>query len=105
MYNYLSEENLNTFISTAVREDIGTGDHSSLASIPENASNSAKLIVKEDGIIAGIAMAKKILYFFDSTFEIEQYINDGAEVKKGDIAFTVTGNARTILSAERLLLN
>jgi len=105
MYNYLSEENINTFISTAVKEDIGTGDHSSLASIPENAINTAKLIVKEEGIIAGIALAEKILHYFDYSFEIEQYINDGASVKKGDIAFTVSGNARTILSAERLLLN
>jgi nicotinate-nucleotide pyrophosphorylase (carboxylating) len=105
MYNYLSEENLQAFISAAVKEDIGTGDHSSLAAIPATAENTAKLIIKEDGILAGIALAKKILYHFDSSLEITQYIDDGTQIEKGDIAFNVSGNARTILGAERLLLN
>lgn len=102
---YITEEFLNQFITSALAEDIGDGDHTTLASIPENAQKQARLLVKEDGIVAGIALASKIFAVFDQNLKVEQYIKDGAQVKKHDIAFTVTGSARSILTTERLVLN
>lgn len=102
---YLSEISLNSFISLALMEDVGDGDHSSLASIPADAQNKAKLIVKDEGIIAGVNLAEKIFFKVDPTIQFHLQIKDGKAVKYGDIAFTVEGNARAILKAERLVLN
>ncbi|GGD31176.1 carboxylating nicotinate-nucleotide diphosphorylase [Flavobacterium orientale] len=92
-------------IENGIREDIGEGDHSSLACIPENALGKAKLLVKEDGIIAGVAFAKMIFHYVDATLEIETFIEDGNEVKYGDVVFHVSGSSQSILKAERLVLN
>lgn len=103
--DYLSEIALNGFISSALREDVGEGDHSSLASVPADATQKARLYVKDKGILAGVNMAEKIFKKVNADLEITVYIKDGTEVKHGDIAFDVTGNARSILTAERLVLN
>jgi nicotinate-nucleotide pyrophosphorylase (carboxylating) len=92
-------------IKQAFKEDIGDGDHSSLACVPENALGKAKLIVKDDGILAGIELAQEIFKFYDKNLEINIFIQDGTPVKKGDIAFEITGSSRSILATERLVLN
>lgn len=102
---YLSEIAINSFISLALMEDVGDGDHSSLASIPADAQNKAKLLVKDSGIIAGINLAEKIFLKVDPLIQFHLSMKDGSQVKYGDIAFTVEGNARAILKAERLVLN
>lgn len=99
------EKELDLIIANAIREDVGEGDHSSLACIPENAMGKAKLLVKEDGIIAGVEMAKRIFKYVDADMEVETLINDGTPVKYGDIVFYVTGRSQSILKAERLVLN
>ena len=93
------------FVRLAIEEDIKEGDHSALACIPEDANGKAKLLVKEDGIIAGIKIAKQIFKEFDSSIQFEQLIEDGSEVKYGDIAFYIDGNSQKLLGAERLVLN
>lgn len=92
-------------IQNALREDIGEGDHSALACIPAEATGVAKLLVKDAGIIAGVELAELICKEVDPNLQFETFINDGAFVQYGDIAFTITGSARSILGAERLLLN
>jgi nicotinate-nucleotide pyrophosphorylase (carboxylating) len=92
-------------IVNAIREDIGDGDHSSLASIPYDAIGKAKLLVKEDGIIAGIEFAKRVFDYVDPGLKLEQLMEDGTEVKYGDICFYVSGNSQSILKSERLILN
>ena len=92
-------------IDNALREDIGTGDHSTLSCVPERAQGSARLIIKEDGVLAGVELAQIIFHRFDPTLKIEVYIPDGARVKYGDIAFVVQGSSRSILTTERLVLN
>lgn len=99
------ENELKIIISNAIREDVGPGDYSSLACISTNALGKAKLLVKENGIIAGVAFAKMIFKEVDENLKIETYINDGEQVKKGDIVFTVEGKAQSILKSERLVLN
>ena len=99
------EKELDIIISNAVREDVGGGDYSSLACIPESTQGKAKLLVKEDGIIAGVAFAKRIFNYVDINLEVETLINDGEEVKYGDIIFYVSGSSLSILKAERLVLN
>ncbi|SNR31753.1 carboxylating nicotinate-nucleotide diphosphorylase [Lutibacter flavus] len=99
------EKELDIIISNAIREDVGDGDHSSLACIPKNAQGKAKLLVKEDGIIAGVEMAKKVFAYVDADLGVETLINDGELVKYGDIVFYVTGKSQSILKAERLVLN
>lgn len=96
---------LERFIRNALAEDIGAGDHSSLACIPENAQRKARLLVKEKGILAGVNMAVEIFRLADPELHVELMIADGTRVKPGDIAFTVEGKARSILSTERLVLN
>ncbi len=103
--DYLSEIAINGFISTALREDIGEGDHSSLASVPKDAIQKARLYVKDTGILAGVLLAERIFYKVDPNINIKIYLKDGQKVKKGDVAFDVEGNARAILMAERLVLN
>ena len=93
------------FVKHCKEEDIKEGDHSALACIPENAVDKAKLLVKADGVIAGIEVAKAIFKEFDSSVEIETLLKDGDTVKYGDIAFYVVCNSRALLSAERLVLN
>ena len=92
-------------IDNALREDIGDGDHSSLACVPENAIGKATLFVKDDGILAGVELAEMIFKRYDPTLKMEILIQDGTVVKKGDIAFHVSGSSRSILATERLVLN
>jgi len=99
------EKDLNNFIKNALIEDVGDGDHSSLASIPKDATSKAHLLVKDNGIIAGIELAQMIFKEVDKTLTIEQFLQDGDKVKFGDIAFIVKGNSISILTAERLVLN
>ena len=96
---------IDAIIDNALREDIGDGDHSTLACVPQNALGKAKLLIKEPGVLAGVELAIRIFNRFDPTLEIEVYLKDGAQVKTGDIAFEVTGSSRSILSTERLVLN
>ncbi len=92
-------------IANAVREDVGDGDHSSLACIPVSAQGRAKLLVKDKGIIAGVAFAKLVFQYIDKNLKVETLIEDGAEVNYGDIVFYVEGSSQSILKAERLVLN
>jgi len=101
----MTEKDLKNFIQNALREDVGDGDHTSLASIPTNATNKAHLLVKDEGIIAGNELAKMIFKEVDSSLEIEQFLQDGDKVKYGDIAFIVKGSSISILTGERLALN
>lgn len=93
------------FIKLAFEEDLGDGDHTSLATIPKDATRKAKLLVKDDGIIAGMELAEMIFRYYNTLFKIEKFVDDGSKVKKGDIAFVVEGPAADILSCERLVLN
>jgi nicotinate-nucleotide pyrophosphorylase (carboxylating) len=102
---YITDDFLRTFIASALREDIGDGDHSTLASIPSDAQNKARLLVKDDGILAGVELAWKIFHAVDPQLRVEVMLTDGSEIKKGDVAFTVEGSARSILTSERLVLN
>jgi len=99
------EKELDIIISNAIREDVGDGDHSSLACIPKTAQGKAKLLVKEDGIIAGVEFAKMIFNYVDENLKVETLINDGENVKYGDIVFYVSGSSLSILKSERLVLN
>jgi nicotinate-nucleotide pyrophosphorylase (carboxylating) len=99
------ENELQLIIQNGIREDVGEGDHSSLACIPALAMGKAKLLVKEDGIIAGVAFAKMIFEYVDSALQIEIFILDGSPVKTGDIVLHVSGSSQSILKAERLVLN
>ncbi len=103
--SYVTDKNIKQFIKSALAEDIQDGDHSTLATIPADLQQKAKLLVKEDCILAGVEMATMIFKQFDKNLEIEVLIKDGATAKVGDIAFYVTGSARSILSTERLVLN
>ena len=93
------------FVQLAILEDIQEGDHSALACIPKSSNGKAELLIKENGIIAGVNIAEKIFKEFDSSFEFIKLINDGQKVNKGDVAFTIHGPSITLLSAERLVLN
>lgn len=99
------EHELQLIIANAIREDVGDGDHSSLACIPADAQGKAKLLVKDVGIIAGVAFAKKVFHFIDPELQMEIFIEDGARVKHGDVVFYVSGRSQSILKAERLVLN
>ena len=93
------------FVQLAIKEDIKDGDHSALACIPKDAIGQAQLLVKENGIIAGVEIARQLFNEFDSTFIFHQLINDGENVKPGDIVFKIEGSSRSLLSVERLVLN
>jgi nicotinate-nucleotide pyrophosphorylase (carboxylating) len=99
------DKEIDLIIANAVREDVGDGDHSSKACIPEDATGKAKLLVKDTGIIAGIEFAKRVFDFIDNSLQLEILINDGTPVKYGDVCFYVSGNSQSILKAERLVLN
>ena len=103
--SYITDEALTRFIQQALAEDLGDGDHSSLAAIPAAARNQAKLLVKGTGILAGVELAREIIRHVTADLKVEVYLTDGAAVKPGDVAFTVAGPARAILTAERLVLN
>lgn len=98
-------DELQSIIANAIREDVGPGDYSSLACIPASALGKAKLLVKDQGIIAGVEFASMIFQFVDKNLSVETYINDGSPVKYGDIVFEVSGSSQSILKAERLVLN
>ena len=93
------------FVQLAIKEDIKDGDHSTLACIPADAVGQAQLLVKENGIIAGVEIARQLFNAFDSTFIFHPIINDGENVKPGDIVFKIEGSSRSLLSVERLVLN
>jgi nicotinate-nucleotide pyrophosphorylase (carboxylating) len=99
------KKELEIVIANAIREDVGPGDYSSLACIPDFASGKAQLLVKEDGIIAGVAFAKMIFDYVDADLQVDTFIEDGAKVKKGDVVFHVSGSSQSILKAERVVLN
>lgn len=99
------QNELQLIIQNGIREDIGSGDHSSLACIPKSAVGKAKLLVKDEGIIAGVEFAKLIFKHVDPDLEMETFIQDGSSVKYGDIVFHVSGSSQSILKAERLVLN
>ncbi len=99
------QKELEDFILTALAEDIGSGDHTALACIPQTAQGSAKLLVKETGILAGVEVAKSIASCFDSSLKFDFFMKDGDIIKPGDIAFEISGSARSILTTERLILN
>ena len=99
------KEEIEGIISNAIREDVGDGDHSSLACIPKEATGKAKLLVKDEGILAGVEFAKAVFAYVDEDLEIEILIEDGSNVSYGDIAFYVSGRSQSILKAERLVLN
>ena len=95
----------NKLIELAFAEDIGDGDHTTLCCIPENAMGKSQLLIKEDGILAGVEVAKKVFAEFDNELQVEVLIADGTPVKVGDIAMVVTGRIRSLLQTERLMLN
>jgi len=96
---------IDLIIANAIREDVGAGDHSSLACIPYDAAGKAKLLVKEDGVISGVEFAKRVFNYVDPGLKIDVLIEDGSWVQPGDICFYVSGNSQSILKSERLILN
>jgi nicotinate-nucleotide pyrophosphorylase (carboxylating) len=96
---------IDEIIIKALREDIGEGDHTSLSTIPANASGKARLLVKEDGVLAGVEIARKVFYHTDDRISMELFIQDGSRVKNGDVAFEVSGPSIALLTAERTALN
>ena len=105
MFNYLEPTYIKNFIQTALAEDVGDGDHTSLSTIPSSAQGRAKLLVKDDGILAGVALATMIFEEVDNSLAVEVFLKDGAIIKKGEIVLTVEGSSQSILKAERLVLN
>lgn len=99
------EKEIELIIANALREDVGDGDHSSLACIPANAMGEAKLLVKDRGYIAGVAFAQRVFHAVDPEMEVRVEIEDGAPVKQGDVVLFVKGRSQSILKAERLVLN
>lgn len=97
--------NFKQFIQEAFHEDVGDGDHTSIATIPKKHIGKMRLYVKEDGVLAGIEAAKEIFKFVDATFKFKAFFKDGDKVKKSDVAFEITGNSQKLLTTERLVLN
>ena len=102
---YTVDELNERLIDLAFSEDIGDGDHTTLCCIPEDAQGKSKLLIKEEGILAGIRIAKEVFRRFDPTLKVEVFIEDGAHVKPGDVAMIVSGKVRSLLQTERLMLN
>ncbi len=96
---------IDEIISKALAEDIGDGDHTTLATMPANAPGKAKLLVKDDGVLCGVDLAERIFSAVDPTIKLNIFIRDGAIIKKGDVVFEVSGNKASILKSERLVLN
>lgn len=103
--NPITNQFIDQFIESAIREDVGDGDHTSLSTIPSTAMGKAQLIIKDEGVLAGVQIAEKVFKKFDPNIKINIFIHDGTLVKHGDIAFTVEGQVLTILQCERLVLN
>jgi len=103
--DYITDERLKHFIEEAITEDVGNGDHSTLGSVPTHSQQRAKLLIKDDCVLAGVELACEIFRHYDSELIIEVLKHDGESVKKGDIAFVVSGKAQSILTMERLVLN
>jgi nicotinate-nucleotide pyrophosphorylase (carboxylating) len=101
----MKEKLIDELVALAFAEDIGDGDHTTLSAVPEPAEGKVQLIIKEEGILAGVAIAKRIFHRFDPDLKITVFLSDGTEVKYGDIAFTVEGKVRSLLQTERLVLN
>ncbi len=101
----VTREAIRTFIQAALQEDIGDGDHTSLATVPADAHGKAHLLVKEDGVLAGVELALYIFEEVDPTLQVEVLMQDGQEMKVGDIVLYVSGKDQSILTAERLVLN
>lgn len=99
------EQLIAELVRLAFAEDIGDGDHTTLCCIPATEMGKSQLIVKEDGVLAGVEIAKQIFHTFDPALKMTEFIHDGAEVKKGDIAFVVEGKVQSLLQTERLMLN
>ncbi|MEL6975839.1 MAG: carboxylating nicotinate-nucleotide diphosphorylase [Bacteroidota bacterium] len=99
------QQEIDLIIQNAIREDVGDGDHSSLACIPASAKGKAKLLVKDEGILAGVAFAQQVFNYVDEGLSMTVEIEDGSAVKYGDVAFYVSGSSQSILKAERLVLN
>ena len=93
------------FILQAIEEDVREGDHTSLSCIPPKVVGTAQLLIKDNGILAGVELAEKIFHHLDSSLKFKKFLSDGAEIQKGQIAFELSGNQRAILSGERLVLN
>lgn len=102
---YITDQFLQQFISASLQEDVGEGDHSTLAAIGPDAQSTAQLLVKDHGVLAGVELAREIFTRSDKSLQMEVFLKDGAPIQPGDIAFTVGGSARTILTLERLVLN
>ena len=102
---YSVEELVDRLIDLSFAEDIGDGDHTTLCCIPEDAMGKSHLLIKEDGILAGVEVAKRVFHRFDPEMKVEVLMKDGTPVKKGDIAMIVTGRVRSLLQTERLMLN
>lgn len=102
---YANDKALKQFIKTALEEDIQDGDHSTLSTIPKDLVQKAQCLIKEDCIVAGVELAEIIFKTFDATMQVEVFMKDGENARKGDIAFVVTGKAQSILQTERLVLN
>lgn len=101
----MDQQIIHSFITNALAEDIGDGDHTSLATIPDNTTGKAKLLVKDTGILAGVELAEEIFKQVDSDLDVRAFLHDGDAIKPGDIVLEVTGDAKSILTAERLVLN
>lgn len=97
--------NVTEIIQAALKEDIGDGDHSALACIPESATGSAQLLVKENGILAGVDVALEVFQLVDSNLTVDVFMHDGDKITVGDVVLHVTGSSQSILKAERLVLN
>lgn len=93
------------YIALALKEDLGDGDHSSLSTIPAEAQGKAKLLIKEDGVLAGVDIARKVFYQVDPNLQMQVYLQDGSRIRKGDVAFIVWGSSISLLTAERTVLN
>ncbi len=103
--SYVTDKALKQFIKNALEEDLGEGDHSTLATIPKNLEQRAQCLIKQDCILAGVELAQSIFKNFDKSLKVEVLMKDGDVAKKGDVAFTVSGKAQSILQVERLVLN
>lgn len=102
---YTEKELVDKLIDLSFAEDIGDGDHTTLCCIPEEARGKSRMIIKEEGILAGVKIAEEVFNRFDSTLKVEILINDGTKVKRGDVAMVVEGSVRSLLQTERLMLN
>jgi nicotinate-nucleotide pyrophosphorylase (carboxylating) len=101
----MTDKFLDAFIENAINEDVGDGDHSSLSCIPKDANGKAQLIIKQEGVLAGIEVAKRVFSTIDPSLKFEQFLFDGNEINHGDRAFIIEGNIHSILKSERLVLN